>query len=95
MEANKNCLELGDKSSPKDIHRALGLSKKVFKEALGHMYKRRMVALEAHRVELLPMEQWDTGIVASADESKALKAEARKAIGADRYVALWTVVHHC
>lgn len=33
--------------------------------------------LGAESVELLPMEQWDTGIIASADEKKALKEEAR------------------
>lgn len=35
--------------------------------------------LGAESVELLPMEQWDTGIIASADEKKALKEEARAA----------------
>jgi hypothetical protein len=43
------------------------------------MYKRRMVTLGPASVELLPMEQWDTGIVGSADEKKAVKAEARQA----------------
>jgi predicted RNA-binding protein (virulence factor B family) len=40
----------------------LGLSKKVFKEALGHMYKRKMVALGPEEVRLQPVELWETGL---------------------------------
>jgi hypothetical protein len=38
-------LPLGDKSKPQEIYDRLGLSKKVFKEALGHLYKMHMVEL--------------------------------------------------
>ena len=37
---------------------AVGLSKKVFKDVLGHMYKTRMVSLGDEFVELLAEEEW-------------------------------------
>jgi len=62
LEKNGKRLPVGDKSSPKEIYNAVGLSKKVFKEALGHMYKRKMVVLDRTQVSLLPMARWETGI---------------------------------
>jgi len=78
LKKHKNRLELGDKSSPKEVYNILGLSKKVFKEALGHMYKRKMVILGRTEVRLQPMERWETGIVGSKDEVRAVKADAQE-----------------
>lgn len=44
----------------------MGLSKKVFKDVLGHMYKTRMVSLGEEFVELLPEEGWRQHWIAGA-----------------------------
>jgi hypothetical protein len=46
-------LPLTDKSEPAKIHALLGMSKKVFKQTLGALYKARRVALEAEGIRLL------------------------------------------
>ncbi|MDF7810007.1 S1-like domain-containing RNA-binding protein [Hymenobacter sp. YC55] len=45
-------LPLGDKSEPDDIYRRLGMSKKVFKKALGTLYKRGEVQLYPEYTQL-------------------------------------------
>jgi len=45
-------LPLGDKSEPDDIYRRLGMSKKVFKKALGTLYKQGLVRLEPEHTHL-------------------------------------------
>ncbi|UOQ76040.1 S1-like domain-containing RNA-binding protein [Hymenobacter sp. 5516J-16] len=47
-------LPLGDKSEPDDIYRRLGMSKKIFKKALGSLYKQGMVELEPEQTRLVP-----------------------------------------
>jgi len=46
-------LPLGDKSEPDDIYRRLGMSKKVFKKALGTLYKRGQVQLFPEQTQLV------------------------------------------
>lgn len=46
-------LPLGDKSEPDDIYRRLGMSKKVFKKALGSLYKQGLVRLAPEKTELV------------------------------------------
>lgn len=46
-------LPLGDKSEPDDIYRRLGMSKKVFKKALGTLYKRGEVQLYPEYTQLV------------------------------------------
>ncbi len=84
LEKNGKRLTVGDKSSPTDIYNAVGLSKKVFKEALGHMYKRKMVVFNTARTEvsLQPMDRWETGIVGAKDEPPPSKAKAPAAAAA-------------
>ena len=53
LRANGGSLALHDKSSPEAIQRALGLSKKAFKRALGGLYKARRVELLDDGVKLL------------------------------------------
>ena len=49
-------LALHDKSSPDEIRRVLGMSKKVFKRAIGGLYKTRKIALEDGGIRLLANE---------------------------------------
>jgi len=45
-------LPLHDQSSPADIQKALGLSKKVFKKALGGLYKEGLIEMKADGIRL-------------------------------------------
>jgi hypothetical protein len=72
-------LALGDKSKPQEIYDRLGLSKKVFKEALGHLYKMHMVELGDTTVKILPENQWRTNIPKPASEAKASSKDAKAA----------------
>ena len=49
-------LPLGDKSEPDDIYRRLGMSKKVFKKALGTLYRRGAVQLFPEYTQLVNKE---------------------------------------
>ncbi|GAB3269470.1 CvfB family protein [Parahaliea aestuarii] len=46
LDANDGFLALTDKSPPPEIYAAFGVSKKVFKQALGALYKQRRIQLE-------------------------------------------------
>ncbi len=46
---SKGRINLGDKSNPEDIRRILGMSKKTFKQAVGNLYKQKLI-------EVTPME---------------------------------------
>ena len=50
-EAN-GFLALGDKSSPEEIIAALGMSKKVFKKAIGSLFKQRVIRIEEKGISL-------------------------------------------
>ena len=52
-QAPNGALPLGDKSEPDDIYRRLGMSKKVFKKALGTLYKRGQVQLLPDHTQLV------------------------------------------
>ena len=47
------CLPLGDKSLADDVYRRLGMSKKVFKKALGSLYKQGVVVLGPEETRLV------------------------------------------
>ncbi|GGF14594.1 CvfB family protein [Hymenobacter cavernae] len=51
--APNRTLPLSDKSEPDDIYRRLGMSKKVFKKALGSLYKQGLVELLPEATRLL------------------------------------------
>lgn len=53
LEANNGQLGLTDKSPPETIYAAFGVSKKVFKQALGALYKQRRITLNADGVTLV------------------------------------------
>lgn len=49
----KGIIELGDKSSPEAIKMNLGLSKKMYKQAIGKLYKKGLVNLFPTKIELI------------------------------------------
>ena len=48
----KGFLPLNDKSSPEDIQRLLGMSKKHFKQCVGQLYKARMIQIQEDGISL-------------------------------------------
>lgn len=50
-------LPFHDKSSPEQIRDAFGVSKKAFKQALGALYRRKVVALEETQIRFIPPEK--------------------------------------
>jgi uncharacterized protein len=53
LEAHGGQLPLTDKSPPQEIYATFGVSKKVFKQALGALYKQRRISLEASGISLI------------------------------------------
>ena len=56
-QAPNGLLPLGDKSLADDVYRRLGMSKKVFKKALGALYKQGLVQLAPEHTQLLHREE--------------------------------------
>lgn len=52
LKDNDGFLELSDKSSPEAINAAFGVSKKVFKHAIGALYKQRRITLSKTSISL-------------------------------------------
>ena len=52
LKDNNGFLELSDKSSPEAINAAFGVSKKVFKHAIGSLYKQRRITLTKTSISL-------------------------------------------
>ena len=50
---NKGTLPLNDKSSPEEIKKLLGLSKKAFKRGVGSLYKQRIIELTKQGIKLI------------------------------------------
>lgn len=53
LKIHNGILDLGDKSSPDKIAAVTGMSKKVFKKAIGDLYKKKLVLLEKEQVKLV------------------------------------------
>jgi predicted RNA-binding protein (virulence factor B family) len=53
LQANDGFLALTDKSPPPEIYALLGVSKKVFKQAIGALYKQRVITLESGGIRIL------------------------------------------
>lgn len=53
LEDNSGFLPLNDKSSPETIKKALEMSKKTFKKAIGSLYKDKKISIEADGIRLL------------------------------------------
>jgi predicted RNA-binding protein (virulence factor B family) len=52
LNENNGFLKITDKTNPEYIHMKLGISKKVFKMAVGALYKARLIALEPDGIRL-------------------------------------------
>lgn len=53
LKSNQGYLPLTDKTSPEEIYDQLAISKKAFKKAIGTLYKKRIITLEADGVRLV------------------------------------------
>lgn len=53
IKANGGVLHLGDKSAPEDIHEQLKMSKKAFKQAIGGLYKQRLITISDYEVNIV------------------------------------------
>ncbi len=54
LTANNGELMLSDKSPPEAIYAAFGVSKKVFKQAIGALYKQQLVSIGKDGIKLMP-----------------------------------------
>jgi len=52
LEKNNGFLSLTDSSEPEKIYQLLGISKKVFKKAIGSLYKSKMIIIEDNGIRL-------------------------------------------
>ena len=104
LNKGKGRLNLGDKSNPKEIYAKLGMSKKVFKEAIGHMYKKRMLLLEPTQIRLQPADMWLTGVQMTKKEmisemkekktsAEKLKSESKAVPGRGKPAAMLSASH--
>lgn len=53
LKSNNGFLPLHDKSPAEDIYKTLKMSKKVFKKAVGALYKKRQISLEKNGIKLV------------------------------------------
>jgi len=52
LKANNGVLMLSDKSPPEAIYAAFGVSKKVFKQAIGALYKQQLITIDKSGIKL-------------------------------------------
>lgn len=52
LKANNGFSEFNDKSSAEDIYSTFGVSKKVFKKAIGHLYKNHLITISEKGLKL-------------------------------------------
>ena len=50
LNKNRGVLSLSDKSSPEDIERELHMSKKLFKKAIGGLYRKKLIVIDKHEI---------------------------------------------
>jgi len=53
LKENDGVLMLSDKSPPEAIYAAFGVSKKVFKQAIGALYKKKLITLDKNEIRLV------------------------------------------
>ncbi|MFV0266731.1 MAG: S1 RNA-binding domain-containing protein [Draconibacterium sp.] len=56
LRNNRGFLAVSDKSSPEMIQALFGISKKTFKQAIGGLYKKRLISFESDGIRLLEEE---------------------------------------
>ena len=54
LSSNKGSLPFSDSSSPEEIRAAFQTSKQAFKQALGNLYRQRLVELHESGIRLIP-----------------------------------------
>ena len=50
LNKKRGVLSLSDKSSPEDIERELHMSKKLFKKAIGGLYRKKLIVIDKHEI---------------------------------------------
>jgi len=58
LEHNGGSLHFDDSTSPEEIRKTFGVSKRAFKQALGALYKSRRIAFESPGIKLLDNASW-------------------------------------
>lgn len=53
LEKNNGIIRLSDKSDPQEIYAQLGISKKVFKKAIGGLYKAKLITIEENCIRIV------------------------------------------
>ena len=53
LKANNGALMLSDKSPPEAIYATFGVSKKVFKQAIGALYKKQLISIDKNGITLI------------------------------------------
>ncbi|MFA5921505.1 MAG: S1-like domain-containing RNA-binding protein [Methylococcaceae bacterium] len=53
LKENDGVLMLSDKSPPEAIYAVFGVSKKVFKQAIGALYKKKLITIDKNRIRLV------------------------------------------
>lgn len=53
LKAQKGILSITDKSTPEEIYKQFGISKKAYKKAIGTLYKQRKITLEPDGIKLV------------------------------------------
>lgn len=53
LRENQGFLRLSDNSDPDEIYRELGISKKLFKKAIGSLYKQRLIEIKENGIKLV------------------------------------------
>ena len=53
LKANNGALMLSDKSPPEAIYATFGVSKKVFKQAIGALYKKQLISIDKNGITLV------------------------------------------
>ena len=53
LKENNGVLMLSDKSPPEAIYAAFGVSKKVFKQAIGALYKKKLITIDKNGIRLI------------------------------------------
>ncbi len=53
LKENNGALMLSDKSPPEAIYNAFGVSKKVFKQAIGALYKKQLISIDKNGIKLV------------------------------------------
>jgi len=58
LRKNDGFIPVTDKSSPNDIREHFGISKKMYKKAVGALYKKKLIAIEADGIRLLEFKHF-------------------------------------